>query len=99
MPRQKEVERSFQARIARIMMFIQNTYLWLAVLFAVIGAGLYLGGWLTNADKYQWVGKKMVTPMVGLLLGVIFVLAIAGLVNLIAWLVRLFYRQWQKMCG
>lgn len=80
-------------------MFIQNTYLWLAVFFAILGAGLYFGGWLWNADKYQWVGKKMVTPMAGLFFGVIFILVIAGLVNLIAWLVRILYRQYQKIRG
>lgn len=80
-------------------MFIQNTYLWLAVLFAVLGAGLYLGGWFSNADKYQWIGKKMITPMAGLLFGVIFILVIAGLVNLIVWIVRLLYRQYQKIRG
>lgn len=78
-------------------MFIQNTYLWLAVLFALLGAGFYFGGWLWNADKYQWVGKKMATPIAGLIVGVIFILAIAGLVNLIAWLVRCLYRQYQKI--
>ena len=97
MQQEANKERNFQSTITRILMFGQNLYFWLFVLLAVLGVGVYLGGWVWNADKYQRLGIKMTGLLLMIFVGIAFILLIAGLINLIIWMVQFIGRQYRRL--